>query len=311
MSSIEDQAQCHELRVIATNGRVFRVAYDTVWTIVTSRLYLWMLVLFSIMVALFNAPMFDVQMSLVGRFVYWLFDCIIVSLLWVGAFRLILWSSAVLGRTVPALSFGITLFSVGSMVWLNYVIAVWINGIQGLSAVQVWIEVLRYSAIATVFEILAVVFLLPQFKEVRFEGPQIQAPIQVNAPKAEPEVGVSQAPLDFETECEPKELRVNGRSYNVEALVYLKSIEHYVEIATRNGAELERIPLKDLTRQLDETDGCQTHRSWWVARNAVDRLLRRDGAVFVVLTNGTEVPVSRGRKVATIDWLSQNGIQNQ
>ena len=46
-------------------------------------------------------------------------------------------------------------------------------------------------------------------------------------------------------------------------------------------------------REVDGIDGMQVHRSHWVAATAVARMVRRGGRVFLKLTNGAEVPVSR------------------
>ena len=56
---------------------------------------------------------------------------------------------------------------------------------------------------------------------------------------------------------------------------------------------------------MDGVDGAQTHRSWWVARDAI-RSSRRDGRnLRLVLHNGLEVPVSRTgvAKLKQLGWI--------
>ncbi len=40
-------------------------------------------------------------------------------------------------------------------------------------------------------------------------------------------------------------------------------------------------------------EGSQTHRSWWVARDAVRDVMRTDGKIALVLPDGVSAPVSR------------------
>ena len=49
----------------------------------------------------------------------------------------------------------------------------------------------------------------------------------------------------------------------------------------------------DAMAELDGVDGVQVHRSYWVARKAVEGAVRRNGRHYVTLIDGSEVPVSR------------------
>ena len=76
-------------------------------------------------------------------------------------------------------------------------------------------------------------------------------------------------------------------------LLHLHMQDHYVEAHTDKGSELVLLRFRDAIRELEGLDGMQVHRSHWVAASAVDRAVRRDGRLFLKLTNGDEVPVSR------------------
>lgn len=76
-------------------------------------------------------------------------------------------------------------------------------------------------------------------------------------------------------------------------LLHLHMQDHYVEAHTDKGSELVLLRFRDAIRELEGLDGMQVHRSHWVAASAVDRALRRNGRLFLKLTNGDEVPVSR------------------
>ena len=51
--------------------------------------------------------------------------------------------------------------------------------------------------------------------------------------------------------------------------------------------------LSDAIAAVEALDGARTHRSWWVARDAVERVSRGDGRAVLTLSNGLEAPVSR------------------
>lgn len=76
-------------------------------------------------------------------------------------------------------------------------------------------------------------------------------------------------------------------------LLALSVEDHYVDIITDKGKALVLMRLADAMREAGTTEGLQIHRSHWVARDAVARLLRTDGKVLVELTNGMRLPVSR------------------
>lgn len=76
-------------------------------------------------------------------------------------------------------------------------------------------------------------------------------------------------------------------------LLALMSEDHYVRVYTRAGESLVRMRLSDAMAAVSRIDGARTHRSWWVARDAVDRIERRDGKTWLILGNGLRVPVSR------------------
>ena len=56
--------------------------------------------------------------------------------------------------------------------------------------------------------------------------------------------------------------------------------------------------LADAIREAEPVEGLQIHRSHWVAIAAVARAVRRDGKLFLELTNGLRLPVSRGAQPA-------------
>lgn len=77
------------------------------------------------------------------------------------------------------------------------------------------------------------------------------------------------------------------------ALYAISAEDHYLRLHTSKGADLILMRLSDAIAELEGIEGAQTHRSWWVARDAVEGA-RRDGVkLTLLLKGGVEAPVSR------------------
>lgn len=77
-------------------------------------------------------------------------------------------------------------------------------------------------------------------------------------------------------------------------ILALEGEDHYVRVHTDKGSDLVLIRLGDAVGEMGSTPGARTHRSWWVARQAVTSVRRDSGRTSLVLSTGTEVPISRG-----------------
>lgn len=69
--------------------------------------------------------------------------------------------------------------------------------------------------------------------------------------------------------------------------------DHYLRLHTSKGQDLILMRLTDAVAELEGIEGSQTHRSWWVARDAVTDAQRGDGRAVLTLKDGAKVPVSR------------------
>ena len=69
--------------------------------------------------------------------------------------------------------------------------------------------------------------------------------------------------------------------------------DHFVDVIAPQHRHRLRLRFADAVDEMDPVAGFYTHRSHWVARDAVDRLEREGGRLLVVLINGDRVPVSR------------------
>ena len=69
--------------------------------------------------------------------------------------------------------------------------------------------------------------------------------------------------------------------------------DHYLRLHTSRGSDLILMRLADAVAELEGLEGAQTHRSWWVAKTAVDGAERSDGRAVLTLKGGVRAPVSR------------------
>ena len=84
----------------------------------------------------------------------------------------------------------------------------------------------------------------------------------------------------------------------------LESEDHYVRVHGPRQSELLLMRLRDAIAEMDGHPGEQTHRSWWVARDAVSECVGTGRNREIVLVNGTRSPVARD----SVDRLRQSGF---
>lgn len=82
-------------------------------------------------------------------------------------------------------------------------------------------------------------------------------------------------------------------------IVALEMEDHYVRVHTVLGSALVLMRLRDAMALVGETEGMQVHRSWWVARAAVEDVVREGRNVRLRLARGIEAPVARAN-IATL-----------
>jgi DNA-binding LytR/AlgR family response regulator len=76
-------------------------------------------------------------------------------------------------------------------------------------------------------------------------------------------------------------------------LFAVEAEDHYLRVHTDAGDELITARFGDALRELAAAPGFQTHRSWWVAAEAIDEVRWRKGRGEARLKCGLVVPVSR------------------
>jgi hypothetical protein len=114
-------------------------------------------------------------------------------------------------------------------------------------------------------------------------NPESVRPITQNV--APPEAQAPPTPIDGFQRHIPLEI---GRD-----IIALRAEDHYVRVHTMKGSALVRYRFSDALGEIAALDGIQVHRSCWVRRNAVKKLVDSGGSLALLLQNGLEVPVSR------------------
>ena len=76
-------------------------------------------------------------------------------------------------------------------------------------------------------------------------------------------------------------------------LIYVRVVDHYVQVITTAGSTLVLMRFTDAITELEGANGLRVHRSYWVARDHVVEPIRENGRTILRLTAGHEVPVSR------------------
>lgn len=77
------------------------------------------------------------------------------------------------------------------------------------------------------------------------------------------------------------------------AIIALEMEDHYLRVHTLLGSALVLMRLRDGIALLGDLEGMQVHRSWWVAREAVEDVVRDGRNVRLKLPRGLEAPVAR------------------
>jgi len=88
-------------------------------------------------------------------------------------------------------------------------------------------------------------------------------------------------------------------------LYALSAENHYVRVHTSQGEEMLLMRLSDAIMETDHVTGTQTHRSWWVAKAAINSIRLKGRTAEISLKNETSIPVSRTalKTLKNAGWL--------
>ena len=91
-------------------------------------------------------------------------------------------------------------------------------------------------------------------------------------------------------------------------ILYVQAMEHRVCIYTKEGELVERSRFRDLMQILNDIDGVQPHRSYWVPTHAILHLEGDADRLNIVLTSGDQVAVARTRRSEIEEWAKEKTL---
>lgn len=91
-------------------------------------------------------------------------------------------------------------------------------------------------------------------------------------------------------------------------LLCLSMEDHYVRLHTVRGSALVLMSLSQALEEVSGLEGLQVHRSWWVARRAVEGVIEDGRNLRIRLKGGIEAPVSRASvaRLRAAGWLDDH-----
>lgn len=108
-------------------------------------------------------------------------------------------------------------------------------------------------------------------------------------------------------EAEPGRPRLLGRLPGRlgDEVIALQAEDHYVRVHTALGSDLLLMRFSDAVAEADGIDGLRVHRSWWVAKAAVEKATAEGRRATLTLKTGLGVPVTRESvpEVRRAGWL--------
>ena len=150
--------------------------------------------------------------------------------------------------------------------------------------------VLMFSFILTTINYISSPPETPIHTAAPVAGPTSVRATQVAAEALPPMIGNAVLPTGLADRLPPR--LGTGR------LIALKAEDHYLRIHTDLGSDIILMRMVDAVTLLDTTPGARVHRSWWVARKAVEGSSSIDGRTVLRLATGLAVPVSRSTRPA-------------
>lgn len=143
------------------------------------------------------------------------------------------------------------------------------------------------SAFGVMFGITSAISLAMTALNYMLRWPATEAPIAETTERAA---------SPQHTDAQPA-ARFNDRlplTLRSERVIALQAEDHYLRVHLDDGrSTLILMRLSDAIAELPANGGAQTHRSWWVAKDAVRGVTKADGRATLMLVGSLEAPVSR------------------
>ncbi len=213
------------------------------------------------------SPFGTAQLSIEERFIYWLLSIVGGGLIGVAV-------DEGLGRRIDG--FARRLVIVTTV--MTPTVVVWVALIEmifGHEAFQLppmlWFRVWVISGLVMAVRILA-------WRKPAAPAPMVETRVVVAPPLPEAEAAFRQ--------------RLSAKRRTAR-LIAVEAHDHYLRVHTDAGVELLTLRFSDALAELAGVHGFQTHRSWWVAGEAIQAAQWRRGAGELSLAGDLVAPVSR------------------
>jgi len=153
------------------------------------------------------------------------------------------------------------------------------------------------SALATYFSVLVIGGAVTAFFSLAEPGQDAPAaeppPMATPSPMPAPMLSPVFAPAQPPAPPPPNPLLAQMPAELGSDIVALEMEDHYVRVHTALGSALVLMRLRDAVALVSDLEGMQVHRSWWVARGAVEDVVRDGRNIRLKLARGIEAPVAR------------------
>ncbi|MCG7522295.1 LytTR family DNA-binding domain-containing protein [Ruegeria sp. Ofav3-42] len=271
------EAESREYQILLTNGQVMHFTQRELHTLVRSKRVWMFLVVSLVVIALANPTLFPSIPEYSARLFYWGVSVLLYLLI------IPYWGSAVNGVWRRYLNVPLPLIvATGPLIIGLSFLATLFPFMFGDFVPQrgeplVWTDYLRNLIIGHVIETVGLLWLLPLQRNEESE--------------------------ESSSKEETRFVILTGRSLPLENILMVQSSEHYLMVSTREKTSQYRARMKDFLQQTGETDGIQTHRSYWVSKEEAQELC----GSTVKTRSGGEVPVSRGRLPEVRTWFRLHG----
>lgn len=168
--------------------------------------------------------------------------------------------------------------------------------------IAVWVSVIPLIIFGSRASAEPILPLLPDVMTVNMAVIVLAVSVRRSvAPAPRPAASEGVAPPDIRARLPPRLARSR--------LVAVQAEDHYLRIRTQAGSALVLMRLSDALVALNGADGLRVHRSWWVARAAVEAVRWKSGRGELVLSDGAVAPVSRtyAAGLRDTDWAAPAG----
>lgn len=162
----------------------------------------------------------------------------------------------------------------------------WLNGrgFADFPTLEGWLQL--YAQIAIIGAVVTLLFFLLERTPATSEGTVEAKPATVHPSLSAPNSA------DPSPTSEPAFLARLPPHLRGDLLA-LEMEDHYVRAHAPGGSALILLRLRDAVAELDGVEGLRVHRSWWVARDAVESVAQDGRNVRLKLRGGLEAPVAR------------------